>query len=116
MLHTHLKESANFAGRNASSGSVRKATKKQTAAPIKHPPNPSSLRSASMNPLTLSTSKTWRTFPTEIARSTPHPRSTAHYFAKECIPLRWRCRILKMDCCQMMIALAVSRRYCPAPI
>lgn len=40
----YLKARANLAGRRARSGSVMKATKKQTAAPIKHPPNPSNLQ------------------------------------------------------------------------
>jgi hypothetical protein len=42
---THLNDRANFAGRSASNGRVRKATKKHTAAPSKHPMNPSSLTS-----------------------------------------------------------------------
>jgi hypothetical protein len=41
---TYLKESANFAGRMASSGSVKKAMPKQTAAPARHDKNPSNLR------------------------------------------------------------------------
>jgi hypothetical protein len=38
-----LNDSANLAGRSASSGSVKNETKKHTAAPMRHPPNPSNL-------------------------------------------------------------------------
>ena len=42
-MRTYLNDSANFAGRRASIGSVRNDTKKHTAAPSKQPPNPSNL-------------------------------------------------------------------------
>jgi len=38
-----LKAKANFAGRIASNGKVKKAIKKQATAPSKHAPNPSNL-------------------------------------------------------------------------
>lgn len=38
-----LKASANLCGLNAINGSVQNATKKHTAAPTKHPPNPNNL-------------------------------------------------------------------------
>lgn len=38
-----LSANANFAGRIGMSGAVRKATKKQTAAPNKHAPKPNNL-------------------------------------------------------------------------
>jgi hypothetical protein len=40
---TDLKASANFAGRTARNGSVKKATPKQTAAPTRHPKKPRNL-------------------------------------------------------------------------
>ena len=43
-VHTYLNASANFAGRTARNGSVRKATAKQTAAPTRHPTKPRNLR------------------------------------------------------------------------
>jgi hypothetical protein len=41
--YAYLNAKANFAGLMARKGRVIKATKKQTAAPNKHAPNPSSL-------------------------------------------------------------------------
>ena len=41
---TYLNARANLAGRSAMKGTVKNATKKHTAAPIKHAPNPNSLR------------------------------------------------------------------------
>jgi hypothetical protein len=43
-MYTYLNASANFAGRRARNGSVRKATPKQTAAPTRHPTKPRNLR------------------------------------------------------------------------
>ena len=42
-MNTDLNDSANFAGRMARNGIVKKDTAKHTAAPIMHPINPSNL-------------------------------------------------------------------------
>ena len=85
-LRNHLKARANFDGRNASSGSVKKAMKKQATAPSKQAPNPSSLRRFSV--IIMQEFCATNTSPSEKVRNTLPLHSNVRSTSTVYIPLQ----------------------------
>lgn len=85
--------------RNASSGKVRNATKKHTAAPIKHPINPSSLynRKLPLGVFLCFDGSLTLTSPILITQTMPHPHLTSHLIEGVYSLQRWSCRNERTD-------------------
>ena len=92
-------------------------TKKQTAAPIKQPPKPSSLTRTSSSELNeLIYESPLHTYPISTAQNTPPPRSTSHLTSKarnHSTQILRRCRTAKRR--HSLVVAVASRLYCHAP-
>jgi hypothetical protein len=125
-IETNLNAVANLRGLTGIMGRKRKATKKHTAAPTRHPMNPSNLFYPSIVPslhgpvLSVLMSKMVAgnintTFPTETARDTLRLHCSAHYSVTG-RTMTSSCRSAKMDYYQPVVLVpAENHRCCSAP-